>query len=145
MGAVHRVHTAARCSFSIRVVLGLLEENEGGAQEIAADPLCFPLPVMLTHTCVCVCVCACPCVCVCVCSTCPLHIGGFSCAPDACSLNCPHTAHCSDLPPLKHTHTHTHTALLVVFPLPSEPFLIMKTQWEAAAAASARANSAEHK
>ena len=106
-------------SLSSFVSMWPLQENEGGAQEITADPLCSPLPLIFTHTGNSSQIKACITTRVCVCFTCPPHThtqGVFLC-PDPCSLNCVHAD-------LTHTHMHTfttnntQTALLVVFPLP---------------------------
>lgn len=86
--------------------------KEGGAQEITADPLCSPLPLIFTHSGntsqIKACITTRVCICVCV-FTCPPHTQGVFSCPDPCSLNCVH----ADL-----THTHTHS-LLTTHRLPS--------------------------
>lgn len=107
-------------SLSSFVSMWPLQENEGGAQEITADPLCSPLPLIFTHSGNTSQIKACITtrVCMCVCFYLPAtHTQGVFSCPDPCSLNCVHAD-------LTHTHTYTfttnntQTALLVVFPLP---------------------------
>lgn len=43
-------HTDFFFPLSSFVSMWPLQENEGGAQEITADPLCSPLPLIFTHT-----------------------------------------------------------------------------------------------
>lgn len=105
-------------SLSSFVSMWPLQENEGGAQEITADPLCSPLPLIFTHSGNTSQIKACITTRVCMCVCFYLPATHTRCFLVPWSL---FTKLCARWP---HTHAYTfttnntQTALLVVFPLP---------------------------
>lgn len=97
-------HSLFFFSLSSFVSMWPLQENKGGAQEITADPLCSPLPLIFTHSGNTSQIKACITtrVCMCVCFYLPAtHTQGVFSCPDPCSLNCVHAD-------LTHTRMHIH-------------------------------------